>query len=145
MVSDLFQKLHLLIHTRRNYSIVCSYYITYGFLSESRLYSCLNVNEILPQNRHDIWSSSDSNGIRTHNHLVRKWTLNDWNWRDCGFMSRCSHNYFSFIWSFEPGNSGKEGKKLQNIDYFENERSFLEEIKNIFGNFWNIFEIFDKV
>ena len=42
------------------------------------LYSivCLNVNELLARNRHDIWSLIDSNRIRTHNHLVRKWTLN---------------------------------------------------------------------
>ena len=31
---------------------------------------------ILTQNRRDIWSLSDSNGIRTHNHLVCKRTLN---------------------------------------------------------------------
>ena len=29
-----------------------------------------------PRNRGDIWSLSDCNGLRTHNHLVRKWTLN---------------------------------------------------------------------
>ena len=28
------------------------------------------------RNRRDIWSLSDCNGIRTHNHLVRKRTLN---------------------------------------------------------------------
>ena len=37
-------------------------------------YSCLN--ELLARSRHHIWSLSDSNGIRTHNHLVLKQTLN---------------------------------------------------------------------
>ena len=37
---------------------------------------CLNVMELLARSRHHIWSLSDSNMIRTHNHLVRKRTLN---------------------------------------------------------------------
>ena len=36
----------------------------------------LNVKEILARSRHHIWSLSDSNVIRTQNHLVRKRTLN---------------------------------------------------------------------
>ena len=55
---------------------VCSYYVTYAFQSESTLYICLNVKELLARNRRDIWSLSDCNGTRTHNHLVRKRTLN---------------------------------------------------------------------
>ena len=38
-------------------------------------YSFLNVKELLAQNRHNISSLSDSNAIRTHNHLVYGWTL----------------------------------------------------------------------
>ena len=37
---------------------------------------CLNVKELLAGSRHHIWSLSDGNLIRTHNHLVRKRTLN---------------------------------------------------------------------
>ena len=37
---------------------------------------CLNVQELLAQSRRHIWSLIDSNEIGTHNHLVRKWTLN---------------------------------------------------------------------
>ena len=37
---------------------------------------CLNVKELPARNKRDIWSLSDCNGIRTHNHLVRKRTLN---------------------------------------------------------------------
>ena len=51
------------------------YHVTYAFQSESTLYSCLNVKELLARNRGDIWRLSDSNGIRTHSHLVCKRTL----------------------------------------------------------------------
>ena len=37
---------------------------------------CLNVKELLARSRRHIWSLSDSNVIRTYNHLVRKRTLN---------------------------------------------------------------------
>ena len=37
---------------------------------------CLNVKELFARNRCDIWSLSGSNGVQTHNHLVRKWKLN---------------------------------------------------------------------
>ena len=55
---------------------VCSYHVTYAFQSESTLYSCLNVSEILLKSRHEIWSISDCNLNRTHYHLVHKRTLN---------------------------------------------------------------------
>ena len=54
---------------------VCYYHVTYAFRSDSTLCSCLNVKELLVRNRRDIWSLSDSNEIRHHNHWVRKWTL----------------------------------------------------------------------
>ena len=57
--------------------ITASYYhVTYAFQSESTLYSCLNIKELLAQNRRGISSLSDSNRIRTHNHLVHNETLN---------------------------------------------------------------------
>ena len=37
---------------------------------------CLNIKELLARSRRHIRSLSDSNGIRTHNQLVRKRTLN---------------------------------------------------------------------
>ena len=55
---------------------VCSYHVTYTFQSESAIYSCLNVNKLLAWNGRDIWSISDFNRIRIHNHLVRKQTFN---------------------------------------------------------------------
>ena len=58
------------------YSTVCYYHVAYAFQRESALYSCLNVKELLDRNRRDISSLSDSNGIQTHDRLVRKRTLN---------------------------------------------------------------------
>ena len=49
--------------------------IIYAFKSESTLCSFLNVNKLLTRNRRDIWSLSDRNGIRIHEHLLRKGTL----------------------------------------------------------------------
>ena len=54
----------------------CYYHVTYAFQSESTVYSCLNIKELLAQNRRGISSLSDSNRIRTHNHLVHNETLN---------------------------------------------------------------------
>ena len=45
-------------------------------------------------------------------------------------------NYSTSICPFESRMCGKEGKKLQKFEYFENEISFLDEIKNIFHSFW---------
>ena len=77
------------------------------FQSESTLYSCLNVIELLAWSRHEIWNLSDCNWTRTQNHWVRKQTLNQpfgqtgpvWpnGWvfvyklSGSGFESSCSH------------------------------------------------------
>ena len=42
------------------------------------------------------------------------------------------YKLFHFIRPFESGKCGKEGKKLQKIEHLEMEKSFLDEIKNIF-------------
>ena len=44
-------------------------------------------------------------------------------------------NYSTSICPFESGKCGKEGKKLQKFEYLENEKSFLDEIKNVFHGF----------
>ena len=49
------------------------------------------------------------------------------------------HDYSSFIWPFESENCGKERQKIEKIEYLENKKSFLDEIKSIFYNFWNAF------
>ena len=56
---------------------VCSCHVTYAFQSESTLYSCLNVKELLPRSRREIWNISHCNWTRTQNHLVRERTLNN--------------------------------------------------------------------
>ena len=43
-------------------------------------------------------------------------------------------NYSTSICPFESGKCGKEGKKSQ-FEYLKNEKSFLDEIKNIFHSF----------
>ena len=55
---------------------ICSYHVTYVLERESSLYSCLNVKELLARSRGEIWSLSECNWTRTHNHLVHKETLN---------------------------------------------------------------------
>ena len=44
-------------------------------------------------------------------------------------------NYSTSICPFESGKCGKEGKKLQKFEYLKNEKSFFNEIKNIFYSF----------
>ena len=44
-------------------------------------------------------------------------------------------NYSAFIRSFESGKCEREEEKLQKLEYLENEKSFLDEIKNIFHSF----------
>ena len=44
-------------------------------------------------------------------------------------------NYSTSIFPFEFGNWGKEGKKSQKFEYLENEKNFLDGIKNIFHSF----------
>ena len=41
----------------------------------------------------------------------------------------------SKICPLESGKCGKEGKKLQKFEYLANEKSFLDELKNIFHSF----------
>ena len=44
----------------------------YAFQSESTLYICLNVKELLARSRRDIWNLIGRNRTRTHNNLIRK-------------------------------------------------------------------------
>ena len=55
---------------------VYSCHVTYAFQSESTLYSCLDVKELLAWSWREIWCLSDCNWKRTNNHLGFKWTLN---------------------------------------------------------------------
>ena len=55
----------------------------------------------------------------------------------CKFMQAnlCTINYSTFICPFESGKCGKEEEKLQKFKYLENEKSLLDEIKNVFHSF----------
>ena len=44
-------------------------------------------------------------------------------------------SYSTSICPFESGKRGKEEEKIQKFEYFENKKSFLDEIKNIFHSF----------
>ena len=46
-------------------------------------------------------------------------------------------NYSTSICPFESGKCEKERKKIQKCEYLEIEKSFLDEIKNIFCSFWS--------
>ena len=47
-------------------------------------------------------------------------------------------NYSTSICIFESRKCGKKGKGLQKCEYLENEKSFLDEMKNIFNSFWRL-------
>ena len=42
-------------------------------------------------------------------------------------------NYSTFTCPFESGNYGKKDRNLQKIEYLDNEKSFLDEIKAFFS------------
>ena len=44
-------------------------------------------------------------------------------------------NYSTSICPFESGECGKEEEKIQKFEYQRNEKSFLDEITNIFPSF----------
>ena len=106
---------HHQLTNERILHIVCSCHVTFVFQSESTLSSCLNVKEFLARSRRRIWSLSDCNWTRTHNHLVYKRTLNHltklakclngwvfvYELNGCGFEYSFSqlkvlHNFFAF-------------------------------------------------
>ena len=70
--------------------IVCSHHVIYVFQSESTLYICLDVKELLARSKCKIWSLSDCNWTWGHSHLVHKRTLNHlakWLMIECSFMN----------------------------------------------------------
>ena len=55
---------------------LCSCHVMYVFQSDSTLYSCLNVKELLARRRREIWRWSYCNWSENSNHLLLKRTLN---------------------------------------------------------------------
>ena len=84
---------------------ICSCHVRYVLQSESMLYSCLNMKELLARSWRKIWSLSDCNWTRTQNHLFLK--INGWEFvyklSGSGFNSSCSHLNFRFRTWFEQG------------------------------------------
>ena len=82
---------------------VCYYHVTYEFQSEPTQYSLPERQEtkkLLARSLHHIWSLSDSNAIRTHNHLFCKRTLNHLaklaKWLSC-VVNTCLYSAFDCI------------------------------------------------
>ena len=53
-------------------------------------------------------------------------------------------HYSTSTCPFLRGKWGKEGKKLQKPEYLDNEKSFFDEIKNIFHSFWKDYHFVEK-
>ena len=51
------------------------------------------------------------------------------------YASQFMTNHSTSICPFESGKCGKEVKKLQKLEHLENEKSSLDEIKDIFHSF----------
>ena len=54
-------------------------------------------------------------------------------------------NYSTSICPLESGKCEKEGKKSQTFEYLDNEKSFLDEIKNIFSQFLKGYHLVKKI
>ena len=74
---------------------VCSCHVMYAFQSESTLYSCLNVKELLAPSRCEIWSLSDCNWTQTRYINIDK-----------------NINIDNYISEYTPTESSKEGTLL---------------------------------
>ena len=57
---------------------------------------------------------------------------NSWHGRNQQHQVNHAINYSTSICPFESGKCGKEGKKLQKLEYLNNEKSFLHQKKNFF-------------
>ena len=114
------------------------------------LYSCLNIKELLVRSRREIWSLSDCNWTRTHNHLaqplassakcssVRLWTK--WLWARVQLQSlktkRVSCWLWLSLWKFFW--TRLEVMKLIQVSYLWfliNESWIVNEKKNIFYSY----------
>ena len=85
LVSYIFFKFQIGVKTmtwrQKNYQYsqsmtVYFYHLTYAFRVSLHSWGCLNAKELIARNRRGIWRLSDCNRTRTHNHLLRKQTLN---------------------------------------------------------------------
>ena len=73
-IARMTRRLSILTMSLRILEWICTLY--FKWLRLAALCSCLNIKELRAQSRRDTWSLSDCNGIRTHNHVIRKRTHN---------------------------------------------------------------------
>ena len=76
----------------------------------------LNVKQLLAWSRCYIWSLEERNTIRTHNHLVRKWTLNYWAKpakRLSCVVSTYLYGAFDCIWNLNSSNAIRNNNLAQ--------------------------------
>ena len=118
------------------------------------------TEEILKGKFQFLYSVNLIFSLRNKSHFMEKIKKNrrglklvsslSWDWK-----TKCLENFSFFssfwvipkitfanshrIWPFESGNCGKERKKLDEIEYLDNEENSLDKIKSIFQNFWNAF------
>ena len=138
---------------------VFSYHVTYAFQSESTLYSCLNVKELLAWNRRDIGNLSDCNGTRMHRtdkysqHSSIIWLvwLNHWmldyELSGCELESRCCHLNFRYHACLDQGvpwysdnyrvRIHSEMRTWHNKNIQASKRVMCEKSSNYFEPFFN--------
>ena len=117
------------------------YHVTYAFQSESTLYNCVNIKELLARNRHDIWSLSDNNAIRINNHLVRKRTLN--HLESFGFKTHCCHSLGVFDHLVRSGLEELASFVSEiSIVITDREHEFDDVIKHIHKKAWSKLDAF---
>ena len=69
-------KIHLKLLSKRHFRQYVIVISRTSFRANLNSLISLNIKELLGRSRHHIWSLIDSTGIRTHDHLVLKRTLN---------------------------------------------------------------------
>lgn len=100
---------------------VCHYHITYAYQSESTFCGWLNVNELLAQNRQDIWKLRECIGTRTQNHIG---TLNH--------LAKHTQSMPIMTSVYETAQLGQFGQVFVFMDSW---RLLMNNLKGIFRNF----------
>ena len=99
------------------------YYVTYVFLSESTLYSCRNVKELVARSRWEIWSLSDCNWTRNNNHLVWEQTLNYFAKLTVMIELCCKYFYVRCIWLYVLSCHARVSEWIQTLQLPECQRN----------------------
>ena len=106
------------------------FHVTYAFQSESTLYSCLNVKELLARNRPEVLSLSDWNWTRTPLSLRTKWlwvrvqlqSLNDMRNLVKFYLTTQKSGNFTWMGSFFPKCIRFELKRYRGVIFHDTEQ-----------------------